>query len=96
MKMAKQAYTIEFKELAVPRINDGQSVGKACRELELSDQTLHNRGKAAGEGKLNGSVGKAVTPEEMELSTRRAENLRLKRENEIPKKGTASCARDAL
>jgi len=86
MKIPKQAYTIEFKELAVRRVKDGQSVSKVCRELGLSDQTLRNWVKAAAEGNLNGAGGRVVTPEEMELSRLRAENLRLKRENEILKK----------
>lgn len=86
MKISKQAYTIEFKELAVKRIKDGQSVGKVCKELGLSDQTVRNWVKAAAEGKLSGAGGKVVTPEEMELSRLRAENLRFKRENEILKK----------
>ena len=96
MKIPKQAYTIEFKELAVRRIKDGQSVSQVCRELGLSDQTVRNWIKAAAEGKLNGAGGRVVTPEEMELSRLRAENLRLKRENEILKKATAYFARDVL
>ena len=96
MKIPKQAYTIEFKELAVRRIKDGQSVSQVCRELGLSDQTLRNWIKAATEGKLSGAGGKVVTPEEMELSRLRAENLRLKRENEILKKATAYFARDVV
>ena len=83
MKIPKQACTTEFKELAVKRVKEGQSVGTVCRELGLSDQTVRNWVKAAAEGKLNGAGGRIVTPEEMELSRLRAENLRLKRENEI-------------
>ena len=96
MKIPRQAYTTEFKELAVKRVKDGQSVGTVCRELGLSDQTLRNWVKAAAEGKLSGAGGRVVTPEEMELSRLRAENLRLKRENEILKKATAYFARDVL
>ena len=96
MKIPKQAYTTEFKELAVKRIKDGQSVSVVCKELGLSDQTVRNWVKAAEEGKLNGSGGRVVTLEEMELSRLRAENLRLKRENEILKKATAYFARDVL
>ena len=96
MKIPKQAYTIEFKELAVKRVKEGQSVGTVCKELGLSDQTVRNWVKAAAEGKLNGAGGRVVTPEEMELSRLRAENLRLKRENEILKKATAYFARDVL
>ena len=94
-RIPKQEYTAEFKELAVKRVKDGQSVGMVCRELGLSDQTLRNWIKAAAEGKLNGA-GRVVTAEEMELSRLRAENLRLKRENEILKKATAYFARDVL
>jgi transposase len=96
MKIPKQTYTVEFKELAVKRVKDGQSVGTVCKELGLSDQTLRNWIKAAAEGKLNGAGGRVVTAEEMELSRLRAENLRLKRENEILKKATAYFARDVL
>jgi transposase len=96
MKIPRQAYTIEFKELAVKRIKDGQGVSKVCRELGLSDQTIRNWVKAAAEGKLSGAGSKVVTSEEMELSRLRAENLRLKRENEILKKATAYFARDVL
>ena len=96
MKIPKQAYTIEFKELAVKRIKDGQSVSTVCKELGLSDQTVRNWVKASAEGKPNGAGSRVVTPEEMELSRLRAENLRLKRENEILKKATAYFARDVL
>ena len=80
----------------VKRVKEGQSVSTVCRELGLSDQTVRNWVKAAAEGKLNGAGGRIVTPEEMELSRLRAENLRLKRENEILKKATAYFARDVL
>ena len=96
MKIPKQAYTAEFKELAVKRVKDWQGVGAVCRELGLSDQTLRNWIKAAAEGRLNGAGGRVVTAEEMELSRLRAENLRLRRENEILKKATAYFARDVL
>ena len=96
MKIPKQAYTTEFKELAVKRVKDGQGIGKVCKGLGLSDQTVRNWIKAAAEGKLSGAGGKIVTAEEMELSRLRAENLRLKRELEILKKATAYFARDVL
>ena len=66
------------------------------KELGLSDQTLRNWVRASAEGRLGGAGGKAVTPEEMELSRLRAENLRLKRELEIIKKAAAYFAKDAL
>ena len=93
MKIPKQAYTTEFKELAVKRVKDGQSISSVIKELGLSDQTLRNWIKASAEGKLKGAGGKVVTPEEMELSRLRVENLRLKRENEILKNCPSGIAR---
>ena len=96
LKIPKQEYTPEFRELAVKRVKAGQTVGAVARELGLIEQTLRNWVKAEAAGKLNGAGTKAVTPEQMELSRVRAENIRLKRENEILKKATAYFARDAL
>ncbi len=95
-KIPKQAYTAEFKELAIKRVADGQSIPAAAKALGLSDQTLRNWIKAAASGKLNGAGSRVVTPEEMELSRLRAEVARLKRENEIIKKAAAYFAKDVL
>lgn len=95
-KIPKQAYTAEFKELAVKRVAEGQSIPAAAKALGLSDQTLRNWIKAAESGKLNGAGSRVVTPEEMELSRLRAEVARLKRENEIIKKAAAYFAKDVL
>jgi transposase len=94
MKIPKQEYTPEFRELAVKRVKAGQTVGAIAKELGLVEQTLRNWVKAADAGKLNVAGGKVVTPEQMELSRLRAENIRLKRECEILKKATAYFARD--
>lgn len=96
MKIPKQEYTAEFKELAVRRIKDGVSPGALSKELGVSEQTVRNWVKAAAAGKLNKPGGKAVTPEQMELSRLRAENARLKRECEILKKATAYFAKETL
>jgi len=45
---------------------------------------------------VRGAGSKEVSPEERERFRLRAENLRLKRENEILKKATAYFARDVL
>ncbi len=82
-KIPKQEYTAEFRELAVKRVKAGQTVGVIAKELGLIEQTLRNWVKAFDAGKLNGPGAKPVTPEQMELSRVRAENIRLKRENEI-------------
>jgi transposase len=95
-KISRQAYTTEFKELAVKRVKDGESVSTVIKELGLSDQTLRNWMKAAAEGSLKGVGKRVVTAEDMELSRLRAENARLKRENEIIKKAAAYFAKDVL
>ena len=77
-------------------MNTGKSIGAVAKELGLVDQTLRNWVKAAEAGKLSGAGSKVVTPEQMELSRLRAENIRLKRENEILKKAAAYFARDTL
>ena len=88
-KIPKQEYTPEFKEGAVQRVISGQGVGAVAKDLGLVEQTLRNWLKAAKAGKLNPAGGKAVTPEQMELSRLRAENARLRMECEILKKATA-------
>ena len=95
-KIPRQEYTTEFKELAVKRVKDGQTIAAVAKELGLIEQTLRNWVKAAAAGKLIGAGAKVVTPEQMELSRLRAENVRLKRECEILKKATAYFARDTL
>ena len=57
--------------------------GAVAKDPGLIDQTPRNRAKTADTGKLNGAVGRVVTPEQMEFSRLRAEYIRLKRENEI-------------
>lgn len=96
MKLPKQEYTTEFKEQAVAQISGGRKVSAVAKELGMSEQTLRNWVKAAGDGKLIGAGGKAVTPEQMELSRLRAENARLKRDMEIVKKAAAYFAKDVL
>ena len=60
MKIPKQAYTNEFKELAVKLIKDGQSLNRVIRELGLDDQTLYNLIKASAEGNLKGAGKREV------------------------------------
>ena len=95
-RLPKQEYTAEFRELAVQRVKGGQSNGVVARELGLGDQTLRNWVKAFDAGRLNAPGAKTVTPEQMELSRVRAENARLRMENEILKKATAYFAKDVL
>jgi transposase len=83
-KIPKKNYTVEFKQEAVRQVEiEGKSPAQVARELGIAEQTLSNWRKAAKAGKL--SVGKAVTPEQMEVSRQKAENARLKMELEIVK-----------
>ena len=84
-KIPKQEYTAEFKDLAVKRVKGGQSIAVVAKSLGLVEQTLRNWVNAAKAGKLHPPGAKTITPEEMELSRMRAENARLRMENEILK-----------
>jgi putative transposase len=64
MKIPKQEYTAEFKELTVKWVKEGLTPGAAAKELGLNEQTLRNWIKAAEAGKLNGPGTKPVTPEQ--------------------------------
>ena len=95
MKIPRQEYTAEFKAVAVKRVKERLTAGVVAKELGLIEQTLRNWVKTADAGKLSGAGMKPVTPEQMELSRLRAENVRLKREVEILKKATAYFARES-
>ena len=42
MKIPRQSYTLEFKELAVKRVKDGQSFSSVAKELGMNEKTLRN------------------------------------------------------
>ncbi len=88
MKIPKQEYTTEFKEQAVKQVKMGKSIDLVAKELGLVEQTLRNWVKLTEADKLNGKGTKVVTPEQMDLSRLRAENVRLKQECEILKNAT--------
>lgn len=96
MKIPKQAYTLEFRELAVGKVKSGQSIAGTARELGLVEQTLRNWVKAASKGTLKGPKSGNVTQEQMEISRLKAELIRTQRELEIIKKAAAYFAKDAL
>ena len=41
-KIPQQAFTAEFKELAVQRVKEGQTIPAVGRELGISHQTVRN------------------------------------------------------
>ena len=94
-KIPRQSYTAEFKREAVKVVEAGQRPAEVARQLGVSEQMLNNWRKASLAGKLAAS-SKVVTPAQMELSRLRAENQRLKMENEILKKAAAYFAKESL
>ena len=95
-KLPKPSYTAEFRELAVQRVKAGNTFTAVAKELAVNQQSLRNWVKAFDAGKLGGPGTRAVTPEQMEISRLRVENIRLQRQCEILKKAAAYFATDAL
>ena len=95
MKIPKQSYTEEFKREAVRLVEAGNKPSAVAKQLGISDTTISNWRNAEALGKL-AATAKALTPEQMEVSRLRAENARLKMENDILKKATAYFARESL
>jgi len=60
MKIPKQEYTVEFRELAVKRSKEGLTPGAVSKELGVSDQTLRKWVKAHDVGKLIGAAPMAT------------------------------------
>ncbi len=79
MKITKQAYTAEFKERAVKRVKEGQSIRAVVKELGLGDQILRHGIKASAEGQINGVGAEWSRRTRGNCPRLRAENLRLKR-----------------
>jgi len=69
-KSTRARYTLEFKEEAVRLVTGGERVATVARNLGLSEQTLHNWVKAAGNGGLKSSAAPAVSAEQMEIIPR--------------------------
>jgi transposase len=95
-KLPKASYTTEFRELAVQRVKAGSSFAMVAKELAVNQQSLRNWVNAFDAGKLGGPGSRTVTPEQMEISRLRVENIRLQRQCEILKKAAAYFATDAL
>ena len=75
---------------------DHGTVKRVADQTGIGVESLRNWVKAFDAGKLNEPGTRAVTPEQMELSRLRVENLRLQRQCEILKKAAAYFATDAL
>ena len=93
-RLARKAYTYEFKMEAVRLVESGQRVSEAARSLGIVEQTLRNWIKAHKGGKLtvNGR-GSKLTAEQIEIRQLRAEVARLKMERDILGKAAAYFSR---
>lgn len=58
IKISKQKYTTELKDLSVKRVKSGQSISAVAKELGVIEQTLRNWVKAT----LGGAVQAFVIP----------------------------------
>ena len=95
-KLPKPSYTAEFRELAVQRVKAGNTFSAVAKELAINQQSLRNWVKAFDAGKLGGPGTRTVTPEQMEISRLRVENIRLQRQCEILKKAAAYFAKESM
>ena len=85
MRKSHPPYSPEFRQRIVELVRKGRTPEELALQFEPSAETIRNWVKAAKAGKLHPAGGKTVTPEQMELSRVRAENARLRMENEILK-----------
>lgn len=96
MKIPRQVFTAQFKELAVRRVKDGGSVSSVAKELGISAQTLRNWVKAAQAGMLNGlNAGRGDARRDGAVASARRE-LPSHAGERNHKKTTAYFAKDAL
>ena len=95
-KSTRARYTLEFKEEAVRLVTGGERVATVARNLGVSEQTLHNWVKAAGNGGLKSSATPTVSAEQMEISRLRTELSRVKNGARHIKKAATYFARESL
>ena len=94
-KRARRRFTAEFKARAVRLVlREGSTVAQVCRDLDLTESSLHNWVRQAKVDRGMGPPGALTTEEREELSRLRKENRVLKEEREILKKAAAFFAKD--
>jgi transposase len=98
-RIPKRVYTAQFREAAVRQVIEaGRSSSEVARSLDISSKTLGNWVRQARRGKPLAKRAAVVVPvndAQAELSRLRAENARLKLDNEILKKAAAYFARES-
>lgn len=97
-RIAKRSYTSEYREAAVRQVIAAKrGLAEVARSLEISHKTLANwvrRGRAK-ESLVKREPLVAPDAAALELSRLRAENARLRMDNEILKKAAAYFARES-
>lgn len=101
MQQPRGKYTLEFKQEGVRQVRAGQSVAAVAQILNIPKSSLSNWVRLDARGQLgdlqgDGKAPTTVTPEQMEITRLRAENVRLKMERDIAKKAAAYFAQDTL
>jgi transposase len=97
-RIPKRVYTGQFREAAVRQVIEaGRSANEVARSLDISAKTLGNWVRRARRGKPLAwrAAAVPVNDAQAELSRLRAENARLKLDNEILKKAAAYFARES-
>lgn len=95
----KRIYSAEYREAAVRQVIEaGRALVEVARSLEISHKTLANWVRLARAQQPLVKREPAVTPDRaaLELSRLRAENARLRMDNEILKKAAAYFAKESL
>ena len=92
-RIPKHSYTNKFNSGAV-RLVDSRWEPAVARPLAISEQTLENWRKTDRAGKLGKSIGRPITPEQMDLSYLRFESIPPKMEMKLAKKTAANSAED--
>src|SRR5215204_2819456 len=88
-KRARRQFTDEFKASAVRLVLDeGQTVGAAARDLDLTETALREWVKRARADRTKGRTG-LTSAERQELAQLRKENRQLRPEREILKNAAA-------
>jgi transposase len=89
-KAARARYALECKQEAVRRVESGQSMAAAARDMGIAEQSLFNWGNAQRQGRLSGLARRRVpSAEQREISRRRAELAQVKRERDLGGRATA-------
>lgn len=89
-KRKNKTYTEEFKQEAVRlALESGRPKSEICKDLNISDSLLYAWINRYDEAKSKGLTPAELDAERKELARVKAENKRLREENEILKKASA-------